>query len=83
MAKEFDCFKCKHRGTVPGDCHSRCCYPGLKSDLFDMFADNSKIMKKLKIKGNPHGILSGWFLWPCNFDPTWLENCEGFEKQGS
>lgn len=31
-----------------------------------------------KVKGNPHGIRSGWFLWPLNFDPTWLEECDGF-----
>jgi hypothetical protein len=20
----------------------------------------------------------GWFVWPLNFDPVWLENCDGF-----
>ena len=30
------------------------------------------------VTGNPHGIRSGWFLWPLNFDPTWLESCDGF-----
>ena len=34
-----------------------------------------------KVKGSPHGIKSGWFLWPFNFDPVWLENCDGFKKK--
>jgi len=33
----------------------------------------------LKIKGNEHGIRSGWFNHPNNFDPVWLEECDGFE----
>lgn len=31
-----------------------------------------------KTKGHPHGIKSGWFSWPLNFDPVWLESCNGF-----
>ena len=31
-----------------------------------------------KVKGNPHGIKNGWFMWPFNFDPIWLELCDGF-----
>jgi hypothetical protein len=34
---------------------------------------------QLGIKGNPHGLQKGWFNWPINFDPIWLENCNGFE----
>lgn len=30
------------------------------------------------VKGNPRGIKKGWFNWPLNFDPTWLEECDGF-----
>jgi hypothetical protein len=28
--------------------------------------------------GNPNGIKRGWFNWPLNFDPTWLQSCDGF-----
>jgi len=31
-----------------------------------------------KVQGSPHGIRNGWFLWPLNFDPTWLVSCDGF-----
>ena len=30
------------------------------------------------VSGNKHGIKNGWFQWPFNFDPVWLERCDGF-----
>ena len=38
-------------------------------------------IEKLGIRGNAHGVNNGWFIWPFNFDPTWLEQCRGFEKR--
>lgn len=32
------------------------------------------------IKGDSHGIKNGWFCFPFNFDPVWLENCDSCEK---
>jgi len=32
------------------------------------------------VTGDPHGISHNWFLWPLNFDPTWLESCDGFSE---
>lgn len=61
--KHFNCYTCQFRGTIPGDCHSRC--------------TNPKSSSELNIQGSLHGIRQGWFLWPMNFDPTWLENCDG------
>ncbi len=37
--------------------------------------------KDAKVKGNSHGIRSGWFSHPHNFDPVWLESCNGFEQK--
>lgn len=34
--------------------------------------------RQLHIRGVELGIRRGWFVWPVNFDPTWLENCDGF-----
>lgn len=34
---------------------------------------------RANVRGNPHGVRGGWFFWPLNFDPTWLESCDGFE----
>lgn len=76
-----NCYKCKHRGTVPGNEHSCCRYPGNSTGMFDFFNKcNSDNALKLKIVGNAHGIRSGWFMWPVNFDPVWLENCAGFAE---
>lgn len=30
------------------------------------------------VKGDPIGIKRGWFMWPLNYDPTWLQECNGF-----
>ena len=32
------------------------------------------------IEGNSHGIRSGWFIWPIDFDPVWVEQCTGFTE---
>ena len=87
MAK-VDYYKCKWRGTIPGSAHSRCKHPKVKVDenvfgaMMDMMAGKTQdAARELEIKGHPHGIRSGWFMWPANFDPVWLENCNGFEPK--
>jgi hypothetical protein len=35
---------------------------------------------KAKVAGDIHGIRSGWFMWPLNFDPVWLKSCNGFSN---
>ncbi len=33
------------------------------------------------MKGNPHGIRNGWFIYPMLFDPTWKEKtCVNFKE---
>jgi len=83
-----DCYKCKYRGIIPGDTHSRCNHPEVKQDgnefgaLVEMLqGKNIKAAKKLGIKGHPTGIKRGWFMWPANFDPIWLLKCNGFSKK--
>lgn len=63
MTNKPNCYKCEHRGTIPGDAHS-CC-------------TNLKAL----VIGNNHGIANGWFIWPFNFDPTWLVSCTGYETK--
>jgi len=64
------CYDCKWRGDLVGDAHSKCDHP-------DAIVEKTT-GAGLNIKGNEHGIANGWFAWPWNFDPTWLENCDGF-----
>lgn len=90
--KKFDCWKCKYRGEVPGSCHISCKHPSI-----DPASSMEKVQtllasvgrsppvgrecKDLNIKGDPIGIRGGWFHFPFNFDPTWLDNCDGFESK--
>jgi hypothetical protein len=39
------------------------------------------VIKGLKVKANQYGIDNGWFWFPWNFDPTWLEECSGFKQK--
>jgi len=83
-----NCYDCMYRGEVPGDAHSRCNHPSVSQDsnpfgaIADMLAGkNIAARNALNIRGNKHGIRSGWFMWPANFDPCWLENCDGFKAK--
>ena len=90
-----NCHKCIHRGHVPGDVHISCKHPSAKSSTEDpmlqlmaIFASVGRVSpmqgaNDLNIKGNPHGIQNGWFNWPWNFDPTWLEVCDGYREDVS
>lgn len=69
-----DCYKCIHRRNLVGDVHSKCIHPSISERTFE---------NPLNIKGNPHGIQKGWFNWPVNFDPVWLESCDGFYPKNS
>lgn len=88
-----NCYACIHRGDIPGDAHSICRHPatglkggdgvfeGLMAVAEGLTGRGIKGADELKIRGSAHGIRSGWFYWPGNFDPVWLENCTGFEAR--
>lgn len=91
-----NCYDCKWRRGIAGDAHSQCVHPdsGNKGDdpLMGLVAMLGKRMgpthgieslgsDKLGISGDPHGVRSGWFMWPINFDPVWLKSCNGFESK--
>jgi hypothetical protein len=91
-----DCHKCEYKGSVAGSAHSCCNHPSnkqvLDNPLIQLMAILGSVGRTppiqvenlvLNIKGNPHGIRKGWFNYPMNFDPTWLENCDGFKERGS
>lgn len=83
---EPNCYNCVYRGSVPGDAHSCCLHPktGMKSgDIFGglvslVSGETAGAARELQIKADAHGVRSGWFYWPANFDPVWLENCLGY-----
>lgn len=84
----MNCYECEYRGTVPGDAHSCCKHPKVKSDV-DLFTalvvlisgGYSEVVRELNIQADPYGVKAGWFMWPTNFDPVWLRNCDGFRQK--
>jgi hypothetical protein len=72
-----NCYECKWRKDLIGDCHSECAHPKALTDLLTSMAQG----KALPIIANAHGVINGWFCWPMNFDPIWLESCERYEKK--
>jgi len=82
-----NCHKCIHRRSIPGDAHSECKHPFIEESplgpIMALFGvcDDSSARHKLNIQANPHGVKMGWFMWPMNFDPIWLENCDGFKEK--
>lgn len=78
-----NCYECKYRRELVGDTHSSCGHPAATPFALILFAAGSSEFKinQIHVRGNTHGVRSGWFLWPANFDPTWLEICSGFVRQ--
>jgi len=84
-----NCYNCHHRQPIPGDTHSCCEHPDVKSDLLSELAAILRIGEseiynpvsaaKLGIAALKQGIEGGWFNWPVNFDPTWLTDCNGYD----
>ena len=83
--KKPNCYSCKYRGKVPGSCHSSCHHPKVDNPVIELVkiisGDKENSALALNIRANPHGVKSGWFTWPIDFDPAWLLNCEGFEEK--
>lgn len=84
-----DCYACTHRRNLPGSAHSSCHHPATKpihdnplAGLVALMGGDGPIYPQvLGVVGNPNGIKRGWFSWPCNFDPNWLQACDGFEAR--
>lgn len=80
-----NCYECQYRRDLPGNAHSQCVhpkvgepFPALLSAILDTpFGPHNA----LGITADPHGISKGWFAWPIDFDPTWLQTCNGFTKK--
>lgn len=78
-----NCYECRHRRELLGDCHSSCAHPSASPVALLLFAGGHSEMRtqSIHVRGNTHGVRSGWFMWPMNFDPVWLEICSGFEAK--
>ncbi len=78
-----NCYQCKHRLELSGSAHSGCgALPqqlGLVASMVFLKGKSEINIEGLHVRGNTHGVRSGWFMWPMNFDPVWLEKCSLFE----
>jgi hypothetical protein len=86
--KRLDCWTCEYRGSVAGSAHICCEHPSTKEahdnpmlKMASIFARVGRMPKELNIEADPLGIRNGWFIFPFKFDPTWLKNCDGYEKK--
>ena len=88
-----NCYECEHRGEVGGSAHTKCLHPktgvARENPMLEMMgtflARGVSIQADvgLNVKGDEYGVSQGWFSWPYNFDPVWLESCDGFEEKES
>jgi len=75
-----NCYSCKHRQiSIAGGGHSSCHKVG--EPILAMAVMLKENVNPLGIVAKQHGVLNGWFTWPIDFDPVWLEACRGFEKK--
>ena len=76
------CYSCVHRASVPGDAHIQCMkfQDILGENAFTVAAHPNRVDGVPK--GDPHGIRSGWFVFPFNYDPTWMRSECKFYKHG-
>jgi hypothetical protein len=73
-----NCFTCAHRRDLAGDAHSSCSALGDRGLLAaGLFLRGQTELKAgaIHVRGATHGVRSGWFMWPINYDPVWLEIC--------
>ena len=90
------CYRCRHRGTLVRDCHSKCSHPATEESHNEasLMAEMGRLTSKSKlpemmiglgsltvrVRFAAQGVEGGWAHWPTNFDPIWLEWCTGFES---
>ena len=93
--KKPNCYECEWRRNLPyGDVHSKCVHPNLNgvtdedsNPLGALLSITGRatgypgMADLVGIKGNPHGIRKGWFNWPFNYDPVWVDSCNGFSEK--
>ena len=93
MTGKAFCYKCKYRRDVLGSAHSSCAHPEFGFDendstgiLLSLLSSGIRLPRldvpeTPKVKLNQHGVDEGWANHPYNFDPVWVEECDGFEKR--
>lgn len=86
----LNCGNCKYSQNIAGNTHISCRYPLLsysestKISMLSMINPvmfNDVLSKTFGFTGNMHGIQSGWFMFPENFDPSWIEGSCNYHSE--
>lgn len=81
MSKCQNCHNCEYKARIPGDTHISCEYPYFSAEdkhKYSLLAIanppmlNELLKQNFGFTGDMHGIRAGWFTFPINFDPTWM-----------
>lgn len=80
------CTSCQHRRALPGTVHIRCGHTGVKEsrnqELLAVWGyPDLGLMGQAGVTCQVHGLRSGWFGWPWNFDPVWLLTCAWYAPE--
>lgn len=89
--KKVDCYHCIHRGPITGSAHSACYHPINERIHADPILKLTALARGINIPlpvssillgitFKEHGWKNGWFNWPMNYDPVWLETCQGYQE---
>jgi hypothetical protein len=57
------------------------CHKCVNRDPLPMTHHIQCLEPKALISGNARAAQKGWFHWPWNFDPIWLEECSAYEEK--
>jgi len=82
-AHKPNCYQCVHRRNLSGSAHSSCNAmkeAGAVAGLVFLTGNSEMKAGRFHVRANTHGVRSGWFNWPMNYDPAWLIECSMFEK---
>ncbi len=89
MIQKPNCFDCVfHSMLADSGAHIECNHPMRHREVNHLSAEiaggtaATNARRPLSIKGSETATRKGWFAWPLNFDPIWLERCLGFKKAG-
>lgn len=81
-----NCYTCAHRQNLQGSAHSSCNALGPAGMVAAMIFLSGKSEFRAgdaHVRGSTHGVRSGWFMWPLNYDPVWLEVCSMYKATAS
>jgi len=78
---QVNCHNCKFKRNIAGDSHIQCVHKEAFVFIKNIISLNKPLSFPLNIDINEIGIEKGYVIWPINFDPIWLKNCDGFDEQ--